>query len=77
VYKSLLFRQLQDFAAVYGLASMVEFDVDWARRFRASWPNKHFGTKETGGSSSLLSFRTRKWLDPDESGESAEAAEDH
>jgi hypothetical protein len=41
----LLFRQLQDFAAVYALASMVEFDVDWVRRFRASWPNKNIAAR--------------------------------
>ncbi len=47
VYKyRLLFRQLQDFAAVYGLASMVEFDVDWVRRFRASWPNKNIAARK-------------------------------
>jgi integrase/recombinase XerD len=42
----LLFRQLQDFAAAYGLASVVEFDVDWARRFRASWPNKNIAARK-------------------------------
>jgi integrase/recombinase XerD len=47
VYKyRLLFRQLQDFAAVYGLTSMVEFDVDWVRRFRASWPNKNIAARK-------------------------------
>jgi integrase/recombinase XerD len=47
VYKyRLVFRQLQDFAAVYGLASMVESDVDWVRRFRASWPNKNISARK-------------------------------
>lgn len=47
VYKyRLLFRQLQDFASAYGLAFMVDFDVDWVRRFRASWPNKNIAARK-------------------------------
>ncbi|MGB2664981.1 MAG: hypothetical protein WAK48_13315 [Candidatus Acidiferrum sp.] len=47
VYKyHLLFRQLQDFSSVYGLASMVDFDVHWVRRFRASWPNKNIAARK-------------------------------
>jgi len=47
VYKyRLLFRQLQDFASVYGLDAMINFDVDWVRRFRASWPNKNIAARK-------------------------------
>ncbi|SRR5258707_1965325 len=47
VYKyRLLFRQLQEFAGVYGLPLMVNFDVDWVRRFRASWPNKNIAARK-------------------------------
>jgi integrase/recombinase XerD len=47
LYKyKLLFRQLQDFAAAYGLPAMVNFDVDWVRRFRASWPNKNIAARK-------------------------------
>ena len=42
----LLFRQFQEFASVHGLASMVDFDVDWVRRFRASWPNKNIAARK-------------------------------
>jgi integrase/recombinase XerD len=42
----LLFRQFQDFASEYGLPSMVHFDVDWVRRFRASWPNKNIAARK-------------------------------
>ncbi len=40
------FRQLQEFAGVYGLPLMVNFDVDWVRRFRASWPNKNIAARK-------------------------------
>ena len=42
----LLFRQLQGFASAHGLFVMVEFDVDWVRRFRASWPNKNIAARK-------------------------------
>ena len=34
----LLFRQLQDFA-------FADFDIDWVRRFRASWKNKNIAAR--------------------------------
>jgi len=37
----LFFRQFQDFAAMYGLPCITDFDIDWARRFRVSWKNKN------------------------------------
>jgi len=37
----LLFRQLEEFAALHGLSHFTDFDLDAARRFRASWPNKN------------------------------------
>jgi len=42
----LLFRQLQDFAALHGLAHVVHFDLDWVRRFRASWSNKNIAARK-------------------------------
>src|SRR5579859_1004647 len=42
----LLFRQLQNFASIYGLPTMANFDVDWVRRFRASWPNKNIAARK-------------------------------
>ncbi len=42
----LLFRQLQEFAAPYGITAMLHFDVDWLRRFRASWPNKNISARK-------------------------------
>jgi integrase/recombinase XerD len=42
----LLFRQLRDFATQYGLSHITEFDVDWVRRFRASWPNKNVAARK-------------------------------
>ncbi|HEV2196056.1 MAG TPA: tyrosine-type recombinase/integrase [Candidatus Acidoferrum sp.] len=42
----LLFRQLQEFAALQGLSFITEFDVDAARRFRASWPNKNIAARK-------------------------------
>jgi site-specific recombinase XerD len=42
----LLFRQLQTFAEEYGLATMLSFDVDFVRRFRASWPNKNIAARK-------------------------------
>lgn len=42
IYKyRLLFRQLQSFADHDGRHFLVESDVDWLRRFRASWPNQN------------------------------------
>jgi len=37
----LLFRQLQDFASASRLPFIADFDIDWVRRFRASWKNKN------------------------------------
>src|SRR6266571_378976 len=42
----LLFRQLQDFATVHGLPCITDFDIDWARRFRASWKNKNISARK-------------------------------
>ena len=42
----LLFRQLQEFAALHGLSHITNFDVDAARRFRASWPNKNIAARK-------------------------------
>lgn len=42
----LLFRQLQEFAALYGLPHVENFDIDWARRFRASWTNKKIAARK-------------------------------
>jgi integrase/recombinase XerD len=42
----LLFRQLQDFAATYGLPCITDFDIDWVRRFRASWKNKNISARK-------------------------------
>jgi hypothetical protein len=42
----LLFRQLQEFAALHGHLYITEFDVDAARRFRASWPNKNIAARK-------------------------------
>src|SRR5258708_23715023 len=42
----LLFRQLQDFAVVHGLPCLRDFDLDWVRRFRASWKNKNISARK-------------------------------
>src|SRR5713101_5194584 len=42
----LLFRQLQDFAAMHGLLCITDFDIDWVRRFRASWKNKNISARK-------------------------------
>jgi len=42
----LLFRQFQDFASAYGLASMLEFDVDWVRRLRGRAARRSVGHRE-------------------------------
>ncbi len=42
----LLFRQLRDFATQYKLSHVTDFDVDWVRRFRASWPNKNVAARK-------------------------------
>ncbi len=42
----LLFRQLQDFAVLHGLPCLTDFDVDWVRRFRASWKNKNISARK-------------------------------
>jgi len=42
----LLFRQLQEFASLYGYSYITDFDVDAARRFRASWPNKNIAARK-------------------------------
>ena len=42
----LLFRQLQEFAALHSLSHITNFDVDAARRFRASWPNKNIAARK-------------------------------
>jgi site-specific recombinase XerD len=42
IYKyRLLFRQLQAFAEQEGRRFLKESDLDWLRRFRASWPNQN------------------------------------
>ena len=42
----LLFRQLQDFASLYGYSYIPDFDVDSVRRFRASWPNRNIAARK-------------------------------
>ncbi len=42
----LLFRQLQAFATAEGLTWITELDIDWVRRFRASWPNKNIAARK-------------------------------
>jgi len=42
----LLFRQLQDFAVLHGLPCLTDFDLDWMRRFRASWKNKNISARK-------------------------------
>ena len=42
----LLFRQLQEFAALHGLQSVTDFDVDWVRRFRSTWKNKNIAARK-------------------------------
>jgi site-specific recombinase XerD len=42
----LLFRQLQEFASLYGYSYIIDFDVDSVRRFRASWPNKNIAARK-------------------------------
>jgi integrase/recombinase XerD len=42
----LLFRQLQDFALANRLLCITDFDIDWARRFRASWKNKNIAARK-------------------------------
>ena len=42
----LLFRQLQEFASLYGYSYITNFDVDSVRRFRASWPNKNIAARK-------------------------------
>ena len=42
----LLFRQLQDFAVLHGLPCLADFDIDWVRRFRASWKNKNISARK-------------------------------
>src|SRR5882762_9987953 len=49
----LLFRQLQDFAAMHRLSCITDFDIDWVRRFRASWKNKNISARKK-----LEAFRT-------------------
>jgi site-specific recombinase XerD len=42
----LLFRQLQSFGHQHGLVFLSDFDVDWARKFRATWPNKNVAARK-------------------------------
>src|SRR5215472_14208185 len=42
----LLFRQLQEFASLYGYSYIPDFDVDSVRRFRASWPNRNIAARK-------------------------------
>lgn len=47
LYKyDLLFRQLRAFADQHGLVFISEFNLDWARKFRATWPNKNLAAKK-------------------------------
>jgi len=47
LYKyDLLFRQLRAFADQHGLVFISEFNLDWVRRFRATWPNKNLAAKK-------------------------------
>jgi integrase/recombinase XerD len=42
----LLFRHFQDFATDHGLPYITDFDIDWVRRFRASWKNKNISARK-------------------------------
>ncbi len=42
----LLFRQLQNFARENGLSFIAQCDLDWLRRFRASWPNRNMSARK-------------------------------
>lgn len=42
----LLFRQFQDFASANRLPFITDFDIDWVRRFRASWKNKNIAARK-------------------------------
>ena len=42
----LLFRQLQEFARENGLRFLSECDIDFLRRFRASWPNRNIAARK-------------------------------
>src|SRR5262249_29073895 len=47
LYKyKLLFRQLQEFAADKGLVFISDLDLEAARAFRASWPNKNVAARK-------------------------------
>jgi len=47
LYKyDLLFRQLKAFADEHGLVFISDFNLDWARNFRATWLNKNLAAKK-------------------------------
>ena len=47
LYKyDLLFRQLRAFADQHGLVFISDFNIDWARKFRATSPNKNLASKK-------------------------------
>jgi len=42
----LLFRQLQEYANDNGLQFIFQFDLDWLRRFRATWTNRNMAARK-------------------------------
>jgi integrase/recombinase XerD len=42
----LLFRQLQEFATSQGVKCLRECDLDFVRRFRATWPNRNIAARK-------------------------------